>query len=157
MIPSTGTAGDHSPRTGGRLVMDHLRYRIVAFARPALLLLVLCLAACSDLGPDGRTGNTISFTNSGSKVLLIAVVELETSALINFSPTILVTPGHRGLLKPRETVSLTGQDITGGYSRGDGVDVFVYDVADSVAQFRTALQVTASQLRRRHFHVYVSN
>jgi len=137
--------------------MDHLRYRIVAFARPAWLLLVLCLAACSDLGPDGRTGNTISFTNSGSKVLLIAVVELETSALINFSPTILVTPGHRGLLKPRETVSLTGQDVTGGYSRGDGVNVFVYDVTDNVAQFRGGVRFTAAQLRQQRFRVHVSN
>ena len=137
--------------------MEYLRDRIIALGRPMLLLLVLCLGACSDLGPGGGKGNIIALTNSGNKPLLINVIELETSARIEFISTLPVTPGQRGLVEPHETVWLTGRDITGGYRRGDGVNVFVYDVTDNVAQLRGGVQFTAAQLRQQRFRVHVSN
>lgn len=136
--------------------MNGFRDRITGFTRPAFVLLTLCLAACSDLGPGGGKSDTISFANGGNKPLSIIVVELETSKRIDPNPSFKVTSNQRGLLQPGDVVSLTGQDISGGYTRGDGVTVFVYDVVDGVANYRTSIQLTSAQLKEQNFHVDVS-
>lgn len=128
--------------------------------RPVSLLFPLLLAACSDLGPHSGGDDAIRFTNGGETTRLIIVVELETSTRWDPNLRINVTPADartlRGLLGPGAAVLLTGADIGGGYTRGNGVRVFVYDVVDSTAVYRTSVPFTGAQLTAQHFNIDVA-
>lgn len=103
----------------------------------------LC-GACSILTPDEEEIRLLNQTESS---ILFLAWELQSSHLVDLSPSVTVTPDDDRVLSPGSSRALPPSDISGGFEAGDDLRLFLYEVLDGTAEYRSTLTLSAADLR----------
>ena len=112
------------------------------------LLLALATAAfgeaCSILEPEEIE---IRIVNRSERPILYFAWELQSSHLVDLKGSFPIPSNDARVLPPGASRILLPSDVSGEYRREDHLAVFVYEVLDDRAEFRTALTVSPRDLR----------
>lgn len=118
-----------------------------------LFVLDLLAASCGILDPEDV--DRIRVANRTEAPLFIQVWDLETSYLVDPAPFFTLDPSMHPILEPGDSRVFKTEDVQGDYESGNGVGIFVFEIQEDLAYFRTVLQVTGRQLRERDGRVRI--
>lgn len=130
------------------------RYLLDRASRLAIVLAILLPAtSCGILDPEEV--DEIRVVNRTEAPVFIQVWELETAYAVDPAPFFTLDPATDPVLAPGAFHLYQPEDVLGDYQTGKGVAIFVFEVQEEVAYFRTVVQVTGPQLRNREGRVRI--
>jgi len=113
----------------------------------------MALAGCSSTAPEDQVIRV--FNETGSVIYFLAM-EREFSYRVDPNPAFPYTPGDIPVLQPGASVKLQLEDISGEFSVGQDLVLFVYHVADGWAELATILPVSAEELSAHNYRIEIS-
>jgi hypothetical protein len=126
------------------------RSRVCLSVMSAILSLVLLVVCESATAP--RSG-IIEVDNLTHLPLYVVAVELQRSQSISWAAHFQVEADDPKIIAPGASRLLAGSDIYGGYRRGQGLYLGLYEVKDGEAFILSSLQLSPEELEQRHFRV----
>lgn len=123
-------------------------------AMPGICALVLAgaLAACGTVDP---ADDEIVLTNRADFPVIAMIFELEASHLVDPIPTLEVTADDPRVIRSGASRRFRGDDVHGGYERGDDVRLFLYRVSGDEALLDEIVTVTHAELAIRGFRIQI--
>jgi hypothetical protein len=117
---------------------------------PVVTLMLAALASCGVIEPGE---DEIVLTNHADVPWIALVVELETSHLLDPSPRFDVAGNEMRVIAPGASRTFTGDDVEGGYTPGDDIRLFLYEVNAAEAVLEEMVTIEHAELAARRFHI----
>lgn len=111
------------------------------------------LAALASCGVLASGEDEIVLTNRADMPWIALVVELETSHLLDPSPRFDVAGNETRVIAPGGSRTFTSDDVEGGYTPGDDIRLFLYEVRGAEAVLEDMVTIGHAELAARRFRI----
>lgn len=116
-------------------------------------LMLAAVASCGTLGPGE---DELTLTNRADVPWIAMVVELETSHLLDPALRFDVAGNETRVIAPGASRTFTSDDVEGGYTRGDDVRLFLYEVRGAEAVLEEIVTIGHAELAARRFRIEIT-
>ncbi len=115
-----------------------------------ILLLGTVPSACSILDPEE---NEVRVANRTGSAIHVMVWEEEAAYLVDPAPAFEFEDGGISVIQDGGSRVFPPKEIQGGYEKGDGVTLFVYEIQGNTAVLRTLDSLTGRELRAKGYRI----
>jgi len=128
------------------------RWLHVAPGLAFVLLLAVLPSACSILDPEE---DEVRVANRTGSPIHVMVWEAEAAYLVDPAPAFEFEDGGISIIEDGGSRVFPPEEIQGGYEKGDGVTLFVYEIQGNTAVLRTLDSLTRRELRATGYRILI--